>query len=439
MPVDRQAARRDTSGVVKDVLETDLSAGTSFELDDVDKAIGQTELTRPPSPSSRRGWRAAHAAAGGRRRAHGADRSRAPRRAGGSGLLAGRHLRARRGGRRPLRHDWAEQRGVVGGWASAAATRATRRRDGTPRARSTAQRRPRRRRRRRAPAPTAPAPTPAPRPPARRRVGAPDADARATPPRRVAQARPPGARPEIAENVPPTRRPPRRQRRPQDDDETDEEALLRDAVPNAENAVIGEDEAEAAARAQGRREETGAGAEAEDAAAGEDRAAGCTPAKVETAVLHITSAPGGRDREDQGARPRPHADQPALQDRQHLRDDPGQERLPAGDPQRGRDNAKDRKIAVTLRSEPAAEEALVLPSRTDDGVRRCAVAALACARWRWARGAPVAQAAARRPRPAEPAPRVAATEPDARCARPRWRRSRRARARAAPARPSFAR
>ncbi|HVT08136.1 MAG TPA: serine/threonine-protein kinase [Polyangia bacterium] len=58
-----------------------------------------------------------------------------------------------------------------------------------------------------------------------------------------------------------------------DEDEPDEEALLRTAVPNAENAVIGEGGAEEPGR---------------------DRvAAKRAPARPETAILHITSAPSG--------------------------------------------------------------------------------------------------------------------------------------------------
>ncbi len=58
-----------------------------------------------------------------------------------------------------------------------------------------------------------------------------------------------------------------------EDDEPDEEALLRTAVPNAENAVIGEGGAEEPGR---------------------DRAAAKrAPARPETAILHITSAPSG--------------------------------------------------------------------------------------------------------------------------------------------------
>jgi serine/threonine protein kinase len=72
--------------------------------------------------------------------------------------------------------------------------------------------------------------------------------------------------------------------------EPDEEALLREALPNAENAVIGEEEADAPAP-----EAKGGGAkggkEGARAAAGSKAAA--TSAKPETVSLHITSTPVG--------------------------------------------------------------------------------------------------------------------------------------------------
>jgi serine/threonine protein kinase len=46
--------RVDTSGIVKDVLGTDLSAGTSFELDDLEQvATGETEISTSPPTTSR--------------------------------------------------------------------------------------------------------------------------------------------------------------------------------------------------------------------------------------------------------------------------------------------------------------------------------------------------------------------------------------------------
>ena len=70
--------------------------------------------------------------------------------------------------------------------------------------------------------------------------------------------------------------------------DTDEEALLRKAVPNAENAVIGEDEAEA---------DTTTTAKPKPAAKPHGAASGSRPAPeiphVETAILHFTSVPAG--------------------------------------------------------------------------------------------------------------------------------------------------
>ncbi|MFL5305106.1 MAG: protein kinase domain-containing protein [Polyangia bacterium] len=115
------------------------------------------------------------------------------------------------------------------------------------------------------PAPTAPAVVPPPvAPPPPKAVAVVDAAApvAATPPdAHVAAAEPPPPPHEPA--APPAA----------DDDEPDEEALLRTAVPNAENAVIGEGGAEEPGR---------------------DRAAARrAPARPETAILHITSAPSG--------------------------------------------------------------------------------------------------------------------------------------------------
>ena len=89
--------RLDTTGVVKDKMETDLSAGTSFELDDVDKGLAPTEYAMPSRPDAGAkpkplGGSTAQVAAAG------ATRPGAPLR-----VLAGRHLRARGRGRHPLR------------------------------------------------------------------------------------------------------------------------------------------------------------------------------------------------------------------------------------------------------------------------------------------------------------------------------------------------
>ncbi len=72
--------------------------------------------------------------------------------------------------------------------------------------------------------------------------------------------------------------------------EPDEEALLREALPNAENTVIGEEEADGPAA-----ESKGAGAKNGKASARTAAAskAASSPAKPETVSLHITSTPVG--------------------------------------------------------------------------------------------------------------------------------------------------
>src|SRR6185437_4210332 len=79
------------------------------------------------------------------------------------------------------------------------------------------------------------------------------------------------------------------------------------------------------------------------------------PARGDGRPAHHQRA-GGRGGEDEGARPRAHADRPPLQDRQHVRDRAGQARLRAGhaqggDPQHGR--SQDRRGAPEVA--PAAE------------------------------------------------------------------------------------
>jgi hypothetical protein len=123
-----------------------------------------------------------------------------------------------------------------------------------------------------APAPVA-APALAPPPPAKL-AGVVDAAAP------VAVAPPPEA-PVAAAEPPPSKGAPPAE--PDADDEPDEEALLRTAVPNAEDAVIGEGGAE---------EGEGAG---KPGGSGHDRAPASrrVAARPETAILHITSAPSG--------------------------------------------------------------------------------------------------------------------------------------------------
>ena len=131
--------------------------------------------------------------------------------------------------------------------------------------------------------------------------------------------------------------------RPASGDEPDEEALLREAVPNAENAVIGEEEAEAAA-AQGRARRAAAKPAAPAEAAPRKTGAAVGQGRDGDPALHQRARRRGG--EDQGARPRPHADHPALQDRQHLRDRAHQAAATSRRPRKvAVHNTKDRKVA----------------------------------------------------------------------------------------------
>jgi len=298
--------RLDTSGVVKDPVGTELSVGTSFELDDVDKGSAPTELasmmgggiSRPSVPRASAppplplGGSTAHVPVP------------RPRRRSGFWLGVMFTLAAVVG--LVYAKNWAERKGVsvdslgIGGDGSA------------------------RRPEPGAPAPAAPAPAPAPAaPPAPSAPGtaqAPAAPAAAPAPTPEAQPTPaptpepaapvaqaaPDARPEIAENHPtaenkPTTAPPAAAK--DDDDEPDEEALLKDAVPNAEDAVIGEEDAEEPPPAKAgaskkapapvvaaKTKAPPAPPAAKPAAA---KPAPSPPPKAETAVLHITSAPKG--------------------------------------------------------------------------------------------------------------------------------------------------
>ena len=338
--------RVDTSGVVKDKIETDLSAGTSFELDDVDKGAGTapTELSSPrheagrPPPMPEGGW--IDGAGGGRRGGRGAapgsgwaSSSRSPRSSASATPRTGRSRRASSA-------RW--------GWA---AMPARTRRAG------------RRRRPATTPAPPAPAPT---RPGAagadgrRADAGAHAAGAGAV----TAAGRTPRPRPRrrapVAQAAPDARAPSspttsgrRQDRRP---DAGRRQEGRRRRRPGRGGAAArrgpqrrgGRDRrggggATAAAKpgakkAAPRRAGASAGRKPKTAAAEDrrERQAGARPAKVETAVLHITSAPRGAIVRTKESRPRPHADQPALQDRQHLRAEAGQARLQARDPQGGR-------------------------------------------------------------------------------------------------------
>jgi serine/threonine-protein kinase len=305
-----QLARRDdvptigkrkleAAGVVKDVIDTDLSAGTSFELDDVDQGSAATEYAMPSRPDAGAklkplGGSTAQVAAGARR----------PRRRSGFWLGVIFALAAVVGLRYGM--NWMEQRGVVsklglGGDASDKAVPAAPTAAQNPAAPTGTT----------PPAPTATAPT------APTAAAATDASAHPTPtpeatPPVVAAA--PDARPAIAEKQPADEKagnpPPagteqgakgekgekaqQAQQAREDDDEPDEEALLRDAVPNAEDAVIGEDDAEESAPAKpGAKKAPPVKPKAASKPAAKAETAKAEPPKPETAILHITSAPAG--------------------------------------------------------------------------------------------------------------------------------------------------
>jgi eukaryotic-like serine/threonine-protein kinase len=281
---------RDSGGVVNDVVGTDLSVGTSFELRDLEQA-DRTELQRgrtptPESPGdadSRRDEappRSGHTAEIAKPGAPVARRG-----SGGFWLGVILTLGAVVGARYLL--VWAEHRGVMtalgiggnGGKESAATPPPT----VGPAASATPP----------APAPTpALPPAPAPLPPSTQKLAASDATAAPA----AGNAETPDAHPAIAE-APPADKPavPSGDRpaappadKKSDDQETDEEALLRKADPNAENAVIGEDEAEAPAPSKSKKP------------APLPPKHGAIPGKpsieiphVETGVLHITSVPAG--------------------------------------------------------------------------------------------------------------------------------------------------
>jgi hypothetical protein len=111
----------------------------------------------------------------------------------------------------------------------------------------------------------------------------------------------PEARSEIADNRPTEDKPVAAPGK--DDDDPDEEELLKDAVPNAEDAVIGEEDAEEApapkagakkaAPAVAAKTKTPPSPPPAAKPAPAAKAAPPPPAKTETAILHITSAPKG--------------------------------------------------------------------------------------------------------------------------------------------------
>jgi serine/threonine-protein kinase len=262
----------DTSGVVADAVGTDLSVGTSFELSDLEKAgsmetevsgtrrvpqsrapgesTAEVPLPQPAPPKRRSGfwWGAAFALAA---------------------VIGARYLQT-----------WAEQRGMNTSSVGLGGDSAT------PKV---------------GPAPNAPAPSPtpqaspAPKPPAPTAlpsIGAVPAPAApptvattptvapdAAPARANAEATPDAAAAVAAAEKAPAAKPAAAAPEAEDDDEPDEEALLRTAVPNPESAVIGDDEEKAKPAPKN---------------AAKPGVAPATPAhKVETAILHITTAPAG--------------------------------------------------------------------------------------------------------------------------------------------------
>jgi serine/threonine protein kinase len=280
-------APRDAGGVVNAAVGTDLSVGTSFELRDLEQSTERTELQRgrtpPPEPVSGQREQAPASRSG-----HTAEivkpatTSSMRRRSSGFWLGVILTLGAVVGAR--YLWVWAEQKGVmtalgIGGSAGTGRSTPPPVVSGAP--------------------PPGPAPMPVPAPPsvpapapsqpvsAAQRVASADAavaPALAPSPSTVAAS--PDAHPPVAEAPPAEAKPPapddRAEKKKDQDDDADEEALLKEAVPNAENAVIGEDEAEAVKK--------GGPPAKPHAVAG--KPASEVP-HAETAILHITSAPAG--------------------------------------------------------------------------------------------------------------------------------------------------
>jgi serine/threonine-protein kinase len=275
--------RIDTGGIVGDPVNTDLSVGTSFELDDLEAS--QTEITLgdaatistpgailrapgvPPTPPT-----AALGGGTGRVRTGQGGEGRSRRRSGfWPGVIFA--LLAVIGFR--YFWTWAEPRGYLRAFGIGP---------------EPAQQQP--------PAPVATAPTsPAP-PPAPKAEEHPVAPAPAAP---VAVAPPPEVRapgadaaavaekaPEPVKEEKPVAKPnepaeQKKDEKKEENEEPDEEALLRKAEPNAESAVIGEEEAEAPpARKPGKPGKPAPKPKPNPFAA-----------RGETAVLHLASAPGG--------------------------------------------------------------------------------------------------------------------------------------------------
>jgi serine/threonine-protein kinase len=305
--------RLDAAGVVQDKMGTDLSVGTSFELDDVDKEKGTapTEFAMHSNPDL-----SARPLGGSTAQVGGGARRPASRRRSGFWLGVMFTLAALVGAKYAL--DWYDQRG-----ATALGTLGLKSDGGNRRPGAETEARPPTAGTPPTPAP-APAATPAPAPtpvaaaadaaahPAPTPEAAPTAP---PPPHPAVAAGGPDGRAEIADNHATEEKPGNTSAPPStadkdkdkdkdqtkdqtkdDDDEPDEEALLRDAVPNAENAVIGEDDAEPTAATKGQKKTppiVKGKTPPPKPAPGPTARLAPAPARVQTALLRITSAPEG--------------------------------------------------------------------------------------------------------------------------------------------------
>jgi serine/threonine-protein kinase len=281
--------RLDTSGIVKDELGTDLSAGTSFELDEVmELTSGVTELApsgprHPPTPPPVVvGPGAARPETAVERPSRGLTPSPVvtagpelippKRRMGGFWLGAIFALAAVVGVRYLM--GWAEREGVVdklglgeggvehGGGAASAPVAG-------PPAPATS------------PAPTPPAPPPSPAPAVAAvdaKVAAPVAVAPTVPDAASAAASADAARAEAAVAA--------------GEEEPDEETLLKHAVPNAEQAVIGAEGAEPPKPPAEKPEAEPPAKPAQGTAKAPAPAKPKAPVK-ETAILHLRTTPVG--------------------------------------------------------------------------------------------------------------------------------------------------
>src|SRR5262245_25552532 len=288
----------DKSGIVQDMVGSELSAGTSFELDDAaDTGSAPTEFalnSRPDLTAKPLGGSTAQVGAGARK----------PRRRSGFWLGATLALLAVLG--LAKLKDWADQKGMLGAIGLGGNGAAPPPAPGTPApgapnptAQAPAAPKPP------APGPTPTAPTPPTAPPPVAMAGAEPAATAQNPTAPVAQAAP-DAHPAIADNHPTedkTAHPPVAETpgkgqgegsndKKDDDDDPDEEELLRKADPNAENAVIGEEEAESPPPPKPGAKKVVATLKPK-APPPKPGAPAPAPAKAQTAVLHITSAPEG--------------------------------------------------------------------------------------------------------------------------------------------------